>query len=162
MKPSHKGAIAEAAVAFEATRLGFEAMRPTMEGRRYDLLIDTGERLLRVQCKWGCLVDGVVRARISTSRLTPAGYVSTTYTEHEIDGIAVYCEDNRQCYWLPIAEFAGMTYVHLRVGPTRNNQRQLVKWAADYPFGAVAQLGERVAGSDEVRGSSPLSSIENN
>ena len=32
--------------------------------------------------------------------------------------------------------------------------------AEDYEFtGAVAQLGERVAGSHEVRGSSPLSSI---
>jgi hypothetical protein len=31
--------------------------------------------------------------------------------------------------------------------------------AGEYPLGAVAQLGERVTGSHEVRGSSPLSSI---
>jgi prevent-host-death family protein len=45
------------------------------------------------------------------------------------------------------------------VGPARNNQRASLHWATDYEFpGAVAQLEERVAGSDEVRGSSPLSS----
>jgi hypothetical protein len=31
--------------------------------------------------------------------------------------------------------------------------------AGDYPLGAVAQLGERRAGSAKVRGSSPLSSM---
>ena len=40
-----KGAIAEQAVILEATRLGIDAMRPSIDGRRYDLVLDTGEPL---------------------------------------------------------------------------------------------------------------------
>ena len=153
------GAIAEAAITLEATRLGIAVMRPSIEGRRYDLVFDVGDRLVRAQCKWASEQDGVLRIRTSTSRHTPAGYVRTTYTAREIDGFAVYSDERQACYWLPIEEFAGQSYVHLRVAPARNGQRLLVKFAADYPFGAVAQLGERLAGSQKVRGSSPLSSI---
>lgn len=40
-----------------------------------------------------------------------------------------------------------------------NGQRAALNWAADYEFsGAVAQLAERFAGSEEARGSNPLSS----
>ncbi len=47
----------------------------------------------------------------------------------------------------------------MRLAPSRNGQRAALNFAADYPLGAVAQLGERPAGSREVRGSIPLSSI---
>ena len=50
--------------------------------------------------------------------------------------------------------------MHLRLGPTKNNQAKKLKWAADYRLGAVAQLEERLAGSQKVRGSSPLSSTQ--
>jgi hypothetical protein len=159
MNSSLKGVIAESAVIHEATKLGLPVMRPSIEGLRYDLVIDNHTRLLRVQCKWGRRRGHVVAIRTSTSRLTPAGYVRTTYTADEIEGFAVYCPDNERCYWLPIRDFAGQSYVHLRLTPARNNQAQSIRWAADYPFGAVAQLGERSAGSRKVRGSSPLSSI---
>src|SRR3954452_445542 len=160
VKSTLKGAIAEQAVMLEAMRMGMEAMKPSIEGRRYDLLLDTNEVLLRAQVKWAVLRDGVISVNLRTSRLTPRGYVNTTYAADEIDGFAVYCDDNRECYWLPIEEFAGRTHAHLRIAPARNNQRQLVKWAADYAFGAVAQLGERRAGSAKARGSSPLSSTD--
>ena len=155
-----KGAIAEAAVTLAATRLGIATMKPSIEGRRYDLILDVGPRLLRVQCKWGTRRGDAVVVRLGTSRLTPQGYVSTTYSAEEIDGFAVYCEHTGECYWLPIEEFGGRSYAHLRLAPARNGQRLLVKFAADHPFGAVAQLGERLAGSQKVRGSSPLSSID--
>jgi hypothetical protein len=45
-----------------------------------------------------------------------------------------------------------------RLAPARNNQKIGVTMADDYRLGAVAQLGERLAGSQKVRGSSPLSS----
>lgn len=100
----------------------------------------------------------MIRVNLRTSRLTPAGYVNTTYSREEVDAFGVYCADLDTCYWLPIEEFAGHTHVHLRLTPARNNQRQLVKWAAQYEFGAIAQLGERRAGSAKVVGSSPTSS----
>ena len=48
------------------------------EGRRYDLIIDTGSCLLRVQCKWAKRRKGVVVVDTTTRRSAPQGYVFTT------------------------------------------------------------------------------------
>jgi hypothetical protein len=159
LTPTEKGAIAEAKITAAAVELGIVVLRPTTEGRRYDLVLDTGARLWRVQCKWGTRKHGVVAVRTSTSRHTPGGYIRTTYRASEIDGIAIYCRATETCYFLPIALVAGKTFIHLRVEPAKNNQRVCVNLCADYPLGAIAQLGERVTGSHEVAGSSPASSI---
>jgi hypothetical protein len=51
--------------------------------------------------------------------------------------------------------------LYLRLAPARNNQEFAITYAADYEFsGAIAQLGERLHGMQEVAGSSPASSIE--
>ena len=52
MTPNQKGAIAEAAIAWQATKLGFGVLKPLAEGERYYLVLDLRPRLLRVQCKW--------------------------------------------------------------------------------------------------------------
>jgi hypothetical protein len=155
---SRKGAIAEMMIAAECTEMGLDVYRPLAEGGRYDLVVDAGARLLRVQCKWAALDSPVVVVRMRTSRLTPQGYVKTTYGAHEIDGVAAYCVPLRRGFWLPIEEFAGQGFVHLRLEPARNGQKSRLKWAAHYPLGAIAQLGERVTGSHEVGGSNPPSS----
>ena len=56
--------------------------------------------------------------------------------------------------------------VYLRLAASRNNQRRLVRWAEEYEIdarlsasGPIAQLGERLAGSQKVGGSSPPGSI---
>jgi hypothetical protein len=153
-----KGAIAEAAITAAAVELGFVVLRPVVEGRRYDLVIDTGPLLLRVQCKWAQRKGSVILVYLSTSRHTPGGYVRTTYGANEVDGIAVYCHELKRCYYLPIEEVAGRTGFNLRLAPAANRQEAAINYASDYRFGAIAQLGERVTGSHEVAGSSPASS----
>ncbi len=156
--PTTKGAIAELKIASAAAQLGIVVAWPLMEGRRYDLIFDTGPELYRVQCKSASRHGDVVRVLTRTSRLTSRGHVRTTYTADEIDAVAAYCEATDECYFLPIAEIDGQSMVHLRLQPARNNQTQGVKMAVDYRLGAIAQLGERVTGSHEVAGSSPASS----
>ena len=165
MTTNQKGAIAEAELFAAAVRLGVVVLRPFPENRRYDLVFDIDDRLVRVQCKWGALRGDLVVTRTSTSRHTPRGDVRTTYTAEEVDAIAIWCDALKRCFLLPIEELAGQSYLHLRIAPSRNNQRIGVRMAEDYDLanmitrlGAVAQLGERLAGSQKVRGSSPLSS----
>ncbi len=55
MTTDQKGAIAEAAVALAAMKLGVDVYRPLAEGGRYDLILDVGSRFSRVQCKWAVL-----------------------------------------------------------------------------------------------------------
>ena len=156
---SQKGGLAELKIAAQAADLGIDVYRPMIDGARCDLIFDTGERLLRIQCKWATRNGDVVVIRLRTCRHTPSrGYLRTTYNAGEIDGIAAYCRDLDHCFFLPIREFDGRTHVHLRLAPARNGQLVGVKMARDYPLGAVAQLGERRHGMAEVRGSIPLSS----
>ena len=152
MNSNGKGAVAEAEIAAAAVRLGFHVARPMPEGQRYDLLIDTGERVLRVQCKWARRVNDVLSIRLSTSRHTPHGYVRTVYSADEIDAIAAYNPDTDKCYLIPIDEIAGRSNIHLRLEPPLNNQAAKLNWAEQYRFGAVAQLGRASGWQPEGRG----------
>ena len=154
-----KGAVAEAVIAAEAAKAGIGVLRPLVEGLRYDLVFDVCGHLLRVQCKSARARNRVVVIPTRSSRHTPAGYVRARYTSSEIDAIAAYCPDLNSCYFLPIQEIDGLSAVHLRLSPAANNQQAAIRYAAQFEFrGAIAQLGERLAGSEEVAGSSPASS----
>ena len=141
LSTNDKGAIAEAEIAAAATKLGFVVLKPMSERRRYDLVFDTGGCLWRVQCKWAPRKGDVVVVRARTSRHTPSGYVRTTYDRTEVDALGLYCADLDQCFFTPIEDLEqGQGQMHLRLEPTRNGQRIGVKLAAQYEFGAVAQL----------------------
>jgi prevent-host-death family protein len=158
MDSNRIGAIAETAIAAEATKAGFEVFRPIVEGGRYDLAFETGAGLLRVQCKSAPLRKGVVVVRTQTCRRTSNGYRRTVYTPQEVDVIAAYCPELNRCFALPITIFGSSGTLQLRLTPTRNGQRAGLHFADDYPLGAIAQLEERLTGSQEVVGSSPTSS----
>jgi hypothetical protein len=158
LTPTEKGAIAEAKIYAAAVEAGIVVARPLTEGRRYDLIFDLGAKLLRVRCETARRRGEVIALRIVSSRCTPAGYVRTTYAATEVDGIAAYCPELDECFYVPIEGLAGRGFLHLRLAPARNGQRAGVTMAARYRLGAVAQLGERVTGSHEVVGSSPISS----
>jgi prevent-host-death family protein len=160
LNPNAKGAIAEAEIVV-AVRVGVPVLRPMSDHCRYDMAFEIGDRIWRVQCKWGRYApeSGVIHVRVASSRCTPNGYVRSTYCEREIDLLAVYCQSLDRCYLVPASLVAGKVELYLRVSPTRNAQRACINLARDYEFtGAVAQLGEHSAGSRKVRGSSPLSS----
>jgi hypothetical protein len=125
LSSSRKGAIAEAEIAAALVGLDLVVLRPMCEGGRYDLVVDLGARFLRLQCKWASRRGSVLTARCVTSRHTPAGYLRTTYSAHEVDAIAAYAPEGRKCYVIPIAEAEGRTTLSLRLSPTRNNQAEM-------------------------------------
>jgi prevent-host-death family protein len=158
--PNQKGNVAELAIAAEAAKLGLPVFAPLTEHGRYDLVLEVGDDLLRVQCKWGCCDGKTISVQLVSSYHSPTrGYVTRTYSADEVDAIAIYCEQTKRCYLLPIELVAGMRHLTLRLAPPRNNQRAALNLAAEYEFrGAVAQLAERRRGTAEARGSNPLSS----
>src|SRR3954452_5823021 len=148
MNPSQQGAVAEAAVAFEATKLGIGAPKPIFEGARYDLVFDFGNQLVRVQCKIARRRGDVVDVKARTCRrVAGGGYMRRTYSPDEVDAVAAYCPDIDRCYFVPLDALAESGCLYLRLAPSKNNQRIGLNWAADYELGATAQLGERRAGS---------------
>ena len=156
LSSNQKGAIAETAIAHAAVNLGIEVYRPVAEGGRFDLIFAFADASLsRVQCKWAPLVRDTVAIRTYSARRAREGMRYRSYTAEEIDAIAAYCPETGECYYVPVERVAGRRVIHLRTKPTRNNQADRVNYAVEYELGAIAQLGERVAGSHEVGGSSP-------
>ena len=155
-----KGGIAELAIAWEAAQLGIGVYKPLTDGERCDLIFALGSRLVRVQCKWATRRGAVVNVPCQSCRRTATGLRARSYTAEEIDAIAGYCHELKQCYLLPISLVAGRRSIYLRLEPAKNNQALGVNWAVQYELGAIAQLGERLRGTQEVAGSSPASSTE--
>ncbi len=161
-----KGAIAETSITAAAIKLGINVYRPVMEGGRYDMIFELGTRLVRVQCKWAPRHGDVIVLRCYSLRRNRDGLLRRVYAESEIDAFAAYCPETGDCYYLPFELFAGRRQVHLRLEPCKNNQGRGVNWAKDFefaatlgPLGAIAQLGERLRGTQKVAGSSPAGSI---
>ena len=163
---NQKGAIAETAITHVAVKLGIGVFRPVAD-ERYDLIFDLRPQLLRVQCKWAVKLSDVVLVRCRSCRRNRDGLVHRSYSRQEIDAIAAYCAELGTCYLLPAELATDRTGVLLRLRPARNNQRSGINWAKDFEFaatlshfGAIAQLGERLSGTQKVAGSSPAGSTE--
>ena len=170
LSPDQKGAIAETAIVHAAVKLGIGVYRPVIEGLRYDLVFDLGSQLVRVQCKWAVRCGDVIIVRCYSSRRTRNGIVSRCYTPDEVDAFAAYNADLNRCYFLPLDRFTRRSCISLRLSRTRNNQQRGIVWAHDFELeslhsevrhlGAIAQLGERLAGSQKGTGSSPVGSTD--
>ena len=160
-----KGVLAEQAIVLEALKLGAGVFQPVGD-ERYDLILDLRPDLLRVQCKWATRAGDVVQIRTRRCRRGREGLIHRAYEVGEIDAIAAYCADLDQCYLLPLRMSVGRAMVLLRLAPSRNNQQLRINWARDYEFGAtlqrfpgpIAQLGERLSGTQKVAGSIPAGS----
>lgn len=148
---SAKGNVSELKVAAAYVEAGFAVSMPIGGGVPYDLIVDTGERLLKVQVKTGRLRNGCVifpMQRFSGHNGKPRSYVPG-----EIDFFAVYCPDNAKIYVWQFGD--NPTQGYLRCLETRNNQQQKIRWAKDYEFEEhVDDLRRGV----ELRGLEPLTS----
>lgn len=156
-----KGNLAEMEIATAAARLGVAVYKPLTEHARADLVFEIGGGLFRVQCKWARLGPrgDILIVRVGGSRCAPGGYVRSTYSEDDIDLFGIYSGELDRSFLLPVALVSGRHTVQLRLARARNGQRACTNLAEEFAFdGAIAQLGERSAGSRKVVGSSPTSS----
>jgi hypothetical protein len=136
LSTNQKGAIAEGAIACAAMRLGVGVFRGVAD-ERYDLILDTGRRLLKVQCKTAALKGDVVLIRCYSCRRTAGGQLKRSYTSEEVDAIAAHCDELGRSFLIPIARVDGRSDIQLRLRPSRNNQSRLVNWADDFDFAAT-------------------------
>jgi hypothetical protein len=108
---------------------------PFSENQRYDLVIDEGDELIRVQCKTGRLRQGAVRFATCSMRYHHPNNQGTRNYRHSYEGQAdlfgIYCPEIDSVYLVPVAS-VGKVMGYLRVHPTKNNQTKKVRWAHDY------------------------------
>jgi hypothetical protein len=133
---NQKGLIAETAIIHECVKLGIGVARP-YDDEPYDLIFDLRPRLLRVQCKWAVRIDEVVAVPTRRCRRNRDGLLHRSYAVDEIDAIAAHCSETATTYLLPKELSVDRSMVYLRVGPTRNNQKNGMNLARDYEFRAT-------------------------
>jgi hypothetical protein len=133
---------------------GYDLLVPFGENTRYDLVIDDGSRLARVQCKTGRLQDGaVVFSTCSSYAHHPNPRVVKRDYQGEIDYFGVFCPETRRSYLIPIAEVPLRREAKLRVHPARNNQRLGVRLATRFEIGRAPLTAEPGASAGACRSS---------
>jgi hypothetical protein len=132
--PVDVGQRTEAAIVHLFLRRGYQVLVPCGVNQRYDLVLDLGDRFLRVQCKTGRYRDGSVLFNTRSIRSNRRGNFTRGY-DGEIDMFAVYCPELDRFYVVPV-EVAGRSLGMLRVDPAMNNQKRGIRWAADFELPA--------------------------
>lgn len=129
------GATSEAKILAACLARGWVVSLPFGNMSRYDMIVDVGVKLLKVQCKTGHLKNGLIQ--FDTVSTNPSTYEKLDYAL-DADILAVYSEFNNQVYWIPVNEIK-TDRLFLRIDPPKNNQAKYVKWAKNYEFTPVVQ-----------------------
>jgi PD-(D/E)XK endonuclease len=118
---AQKGEFAMLRVLERSLEKGWGACRPTRDCR-YDLVLDDGERLYRVQVKYAgrhaCNCEGAV-----SLDFTKGGKRDRTYLDNEIDAVIAYVAPAHRLVWLRREHFHGRRTIQLRYVPTRSGQK---------------------------------------
>jgi hypothetical protein len=110
------GEQAEAAFLNKAISLGLNVAKPWGDSERYDFIVDSGRRLLRVQVK-STQYEYLEKNRYGICNHRHG----TFYTEEEIDFLAVYIVPLKLWYIIPVK--ACLNHRTLRFYPASTNSR---------------------------------------
>jgi hypothetical protein len=120
---SRVGNVTVAKVLLALVVKGKNVLTPFGEGERYDLMIDEGRSVVRVQCKTGRLRKGSVI--FNNYSQTAAGWKKY---KDSVDAYGVFCPQNQKTYLVPVKVCAsGKTA--LRVEPAKNGMTKNIRYA---------------------------------
>jgi hypothetical protein len=126
--PKTIGERSEAVIIAKLLLRGEVVLQPFGDNQRYDLVIDRNGTFVRVQCKTGRLVDGIIKFYSSSNA---GGYSKRSYYG-EVEMFAVYCPENDRVYLVPIEDAASVVTT-LRVDPPKDcRSSESLRWAKDY------------------------------
>lgn len=123
----HKGHIAELKTLVRAAEKGWIASRPTISAR-YDLILDDGMRLWKVQVKYG---NGRTSYSVGAAMVELRRH-GRKYTKEEIDAIIVYLPVVDALCWIPGEVFNQRGQICIRYAPSKNGQIAKCLMASDY------------------------------
>ncbi|EKE12842.1 MAG: hypothetical protein ACD_13C00134G0003 [uncultured bacterium] len=127
-----KGQLAVSKAELRAFELGYLPSRPLFDAR-YDLIIDDGLRLSRLQVKYAngkpSNTHGSVVVKLEYVDRRKNTY---TYKKNEVDALIVYIPKIDKLCFFPKAIFVGKKKLSIRIEKSKNNQEKGVIAAKDY------------------------------
>jgi hypothetical protein len=130
MDTNLKGTITELKCKTYFLELGYIVSTPDSP-TRYDFILDTGEKLLKVQVKTSHTDADKTKLMFKTSstHITAKG---NTRNHYQNDGIDYFCTwYENECYLIPVAD-CGKDEKYLRLVPTKNGQVKNISFAKDF------------------------------
>lgn len=127
-----QGSIGELIVAGKVGALGWRILFPFGENARYDFVAEKEGRFVRVQVKYVTPKKGALVIRCQSCN----NWSVKSYTEKDIDCLAVYDAVHDNVYFIPVA-CINKTMMSLRLEPSKNRQLkgiQKAEYFVDFPF----------------------------
>ncbi len=119
-----KGDAAEIMAHAAFVMAGFIVSKPSTEHSAYDLVVDDGIALAKVQVKWARVEGDFLRLWTSTVNRKS----NRSYTAADCDFFAAYSGELGTLYVLPYDVVGSRKAVQLRLDKPRNGQRAGVRW----------------------------------
>lgn len=129
-----KGIEAQLRAELRANELGYIVSKPTTECCRYDMIIDTGDGLKRLQVKYcDCKArDSNGAVELNLRKTSTNKSERPFYSKDEIDGLVVYVKPVDKLCYFPIDVISGKRSITIRYEASRNNQTARVFNCFDY------------------------------
>jgi len=129
-----EGDKAELKIASIALDKGYKVSFPFGHNCRYDLILDNGSKLERIQIKTTSSYTDVLKVHTRSLGKRDGKQIRKLYTSEEIDAIIILDRRTGKCYYLPIRMVEGKDTIILRFIPTKNGQTKSVHYARDFEW----------------------------
>ena len=122
------GDLAELTVAVKYAEKGCFVSRPLTDNAPYDLIIDDGESLKKIQVKARVERDDKIAVELFTSMVNYTRF----YEDGDFDLLAVYNINTKEVAVISWSEIAGKKSIVFRKTPPLNNQTKGIRLFEDY------------------------------
>jgi hypothetical protein len=128
MNAKAKGETTEAIILAHLMKLGYAVSIPFGNNQRYDLILDDGKALFRVQCKTGRFINGCVAFMTCSKN----GFTNKrTPYYNQIEFFLVYSPNTEKIYKVPVNK-TSKTQMMLRVNENQGGNYTRINWAKDF------------------------------
>ena len=137
-----KGLLTELACIQDFTKLGYRCLKSVDDGSKYDVVVDLGNKFIRIQCKTASWVTDTAQEKVAFMINTCCQTTNTKatirhkYSENDIDYF--YTWFNGQGYLVSIKEASGVTFRWRYEYPV-TGQKQGIHIAKEYEIEEVIQ-----------------------
>ena len=138
MQTREKGTLTESKILAAFVEAGYLVSLPFGDGHKYDLVIDDGRRVQRVQCKTGRVRNG----GLLFNACSFSGNAGTRRDYKDAAELfAVLNVETGDVYVIPVEE-VGHTVACLRLNPTLSGQSKGIRWAKNYLLTPCSEQAE--------------------
>lgn len=129
-----KGTIAFSKAEIRALSKGYIVSKPSTDCCRYDMIIDDGVDLIRIQVKYagGKNSNSTGNTVVNLRKEYKNGKSKNGYTKEEVDAIVLYIPQIDEVCYFPIEMLEGKKTLTIRYEKAKNNQVKNVIYAKDF------------------------------